>query len=166
MLVNSLDIERVERAHVSVWANYQLLTKKLKSHCVFFETPNASVFPVCKPIFFALKRPRKRICLLGRQIAALLHERADREPHRVDQAKFVDQDLGLLRARMWVVPFVRAEPGKTGFVQNYLQWSLATSLVGMTGGKWFNDRVLIILTYIVTTSFGYRRHALPLAMRI
>ena len=60
--------------------------------------------------FFPEEKNEKKICLLRRQIAALLHERPDREPHGVDQTELVDQDLGLLGARMRVVPLVRTEP--------------------------------------------------------
>ena len=59
---------------------------------------------------FHVTKIRAKICLLRRQIAALLHERPDREPHGVDQTELVDQDLGLLSARMRVVPLVRTEP--------------------------------------------------------
>ena len=40
----------------------------------------------------------------------MLHERADGEPHGIDQRKVVDQNSGLLGARMRVVPLVRAKP--------------------------------------------------------
>ena len=50
--------------------------------------------------------------LLWRQIAALLHERSDGEPHGVDQREIVDQNSRLFGARMRIVPLVRAESGK------------------------------------------------------
>ena len=42
----------------------------------------------------------------------MLHEGADREPHRVAERKLVDEDLRLVVAGVGVVPLVRAEPGE------------------------------------------------------
>ena len=50
--------------------------------------------------------------LLGGNVAALLHEGADSEPHGVAEGELVDQDLGLVIAGVGVVPLVGAEPGE------------------------------------------------------
>ena len=47
--------------------------------------------------------------LLGRDITALLHERADGEPHGVTERELVDQHLRLVIAGVRVVPLVRTE---------------------------------------------------------
>ena len=47
--------------------------------------------------------------LLGRDITALLHERADGEPHGVAERELVDQHLSLVVAGVRVVPLVRTE---------------------------------------------------------
>ena len=48
--------------------------------------------------------------LLGREVTSLLHERANGEPHGVDQREVIDQYPGFLSARMRIVPLVRAKP--------------------------------------------------------
>ena len=50
--------------------------------------------------------------LLGGDVAALLHEAADGEPHRVAERELVDEHLGLVVAGVRVVPLVGAEPGQ------------------------------------------------------
>ena len=57
-----------------------------------------------------LELHRKYNSLLGGDVAALLHQRADGEPHGVAERELVDQHLGLVIAGVGVVPLIGAEP--------------------------------------------------------
>ena len=49
---------------------------------------------------------------LWAQIAALLHERANDKPQRVEDGELVNQGVGCLRTRVRIVPLERTEPAK------------------------------------------------------
>ena len=69
--------------------------------------------------------------LLRGEVTALLHKRANSEPHWVDQAEFVDQDLRFLSTGMRVVPLIRTEPVKIKVSQQTLSWMVQGVLMAL-----------------------------------
>jgi len=80
--------------YITKWFELLLFIQLVKNGGIFQIFPETELF---------------QINLLWRQIAPLLHERSDGEPHGVYQREVVDQDARLLGARMRIVPLVRTE---------------------------------------------------------